>query len=85
MVGFSKVRVGAAYDLVACRCAVGNRYRNPWRSRTSCALARASFRLMLTTTDEARRIAVNIVKLPEHKKEAPGSTPPGATELFAAT
>ena len=50
----------------------GDRYRNSWRSRTDCGLARASFRLVENERrpaeilkDEARRIAVNIARLRE--------------------
>jgi hypothetical protein len=67
MVGSPKVRVGAANDPVACRRGVGDRYRNSWRSRTDCGLARASFRLVESERrpaeilkDEA--IAANIAK-----------------------
>jgi hypothetical protein len=58
MVGSPEVRVGAANDPVACRRGVGDRYRNTWRSRTDCGLARASFRLVVS-----ERRSADILKL----------------------
>ncbi len=55
MVGYPNFRVGAARDPVACRRAVGDRNRNPYRSGTSCALARASFRVAVGALGESQK------------------------------